>query len=173
MDQTEISADMSSRREIKLERVSPSSKLTEDQINEYRIAFELFDRDLDGIITTKELGTVMRNLGQNPSEQDLLDMIKEVDLDGNGAIDFKEFLDLMASKSKNYDPEEEMIEAFKVFDRDGNGYITKIDFKNTMKNLGEDMTQEELDEMIKDNDEDGDGQLNYEEFKKMMINCAK
>lgn len=41
-----------------------------------------------GEITTKELGTVMRSLGQNPSESELQDMINEVDADNNGTIDF-------------------------------------------------------------------------------------
>jgi hypothetical protein len=46
------------------------------------------DKDGDGQITTKELGTVMRSLGQNPSESELQDMINEVDADNNGTIDF-------------------------------------------------------------------------------------
>ena len=49
---------------------------------EFREAFGLFDRDDNGVITTQELGTVMRNLGQNPTEQELKNMIKEVDIDG-------------------------------------------------------------------------------------------
>ena len=57
-------------------------------------------QDGDGTITTKELGTVMRSLGQNPTEAELQDMINEVDADGNGTIDFPEFLSLMARKMK-------------------------------------------------------------------------
>ena len=49
---------------------------------EFREAFGLFDRDDNGVITTHELGTVMRNLGQNPTEQELKHMINEVDIDG-------------------------------------------------------------------------------------------
>ncbi|KZV53362.1 calmodulin, partial [Dorcoceras hygrometricum] len=65
-----------------------------------------------GCITTKELGTVMRSLGQNPTEAELQDMINEVDADGNGTIDFPEFLNLMARKMKDTDSEEELKEAF-------------------------------------------------------------
>ena len=52
------------------------------QILEFKEAFSLFDKDGDGTITTKELGTVMRSLGQNPTEAELQDMINEVDADG-------------------------------------------------------------------------------------------
>ena len=72
--------------------------LTEETINQFRFFFNLFDKDSSGTITTKELGTVMRNLGQNPSEEELKQLIREVDLNGDGTIDFKEFLCLMIKK---------------------------------------------------------------------------
>ena len=57
-------------------------------------------------------------------------MINEVDADGNGTIDFPEFLSLMARKMKDTDTEEELIEAFKVFDRDGNGFISAAELRH-------------------------------------------
>ena len=128
-----------------------------------------FDKDGDGTITTKELGTVMRSLGQNPTEAELQDMINEVDADGNGTIDFPEFLNLMARKMKDTDSEEELKEAFKVFDKDGNGFISAAELRHVMTNLGEKLTDEEVDEMIREADVDGDGQVNYDEFVKMMM----
>ena len=53
---------------------------------EFKEAFSLFDKDGDGTITTKELGTVMRSLGQNPTEAELQDMINEVDADGEVSL---------------------------------------------------------------------------------------
>merc|ERR1712167_440585 len=88
--------------------------------------------DGDGTITTKELGTVMRSLGQNPTEAELQDMINEVDADGNGTIDFPDFLSLMARKMKDVDTEEELVEAFKVFDKDGNGFISAAELRHVM-----------------------------------------
>merc|ERR1712122_474547 len=95
-----------------------ADQLTEEQIAEFKEAFSLFDKDGDGTITTKELGTVMRSLGQTPTEAELHDMINEVDNDGSGTIDFAEFLSLMSKKMKDADSEEELMEAFKVFDKD-------------------------------------------------------
>lgn len=64
-------------------------RLVPSLIAEFKEAFSLFDKDGDGTITTKELGTVMRSLGQNPTEAELQDMINEVDADGEprGGVD--------------------------------------------------------------------------------------
>lgn len=50
--------------------------------SEFKEAFSLFDKNGDGTISSKELGIVMRSLGQNPTEAELTDMINEVDADG-------------------------------------------------------------------------------------------
>ena len=93
--------------------------------------------DGDGTITSFELGTVMRSLGQNPTEAELQDMINEVDADGDNQIDFPEFLTMMARKMRDTDTEEEIKEAFKVFDKDGNGYISAAELRHVMTSLGE------------------------------------
>ncbi|PIA45097.1 hypothetical protein AQUCO_01700557v1 [Aquilegia coerulea] len=143
--------------------------LTEEQIIEFEEAFHLFDKDGDGCITIDELATVIRSLDQNPTEEELLDMINEVDVDGNGTIEFEEFLNLMAKKMKETDADEELKEAFKVFDKDQNGYISATELRHVMINLGEKLTDEEVEQMIKEADLDGDGQVNYEEFVRMMM----
>src|ERR1700732_4116283 len=79
---------------------------------------------------------VMRSLGQNPTEAELQDMINEVDADGNGEIDFPEFLTMMARKMKDTDSEEEIKEAFKVFDKNGDGKISAAELRHVMTNLG-------------------------------------
>uniref|UniRef100_A0A674IHD9 EF-hand domain-containing protein n=1 Tax=Terrapene triunguis TaxID=2587831 RepID=A0A674IHD9_9SAUR len=145
-----------------------ADQLTEGQIAEFKEAFSLFDKDGDGSITTSELGTVMRSLGQNPTEAELQDMIGELDDDGSGTVDFPEFLSMMARKMRDTDSEEEIREAFRVFDRDKNGYISAAELRHVMTNLGEKLTDEEVDEMIKEADSNSDGQVNYEEFVRMM-----
>ncbi|CAH0044218.1 unnamed protein product [Clonostachys solani] len=163
-----------------------ADSLTEEQVSEFKEAFSLFDKDGDGEITTKELGTVMRSLGQNPSESELQDMINEVDADNNGTIDFPEFLTMMARKMKDTDSEEEIREAFKVcgydrddavlkadmrqvFDRDNNGFISAAELRHVMTSIGEKLTDDEVDEMIREADQDGDGRIDYNEFVQLMM----
>ena len=61
-------------------------ELTDEQIQEFREAFNLFDLDGGGSIDESELGTVMRSLGQNPPPEELQEMIAAVDTDGGGEI---------------------------------------------------------------------------------------
>ncbi|TVY54852.1 Calmodulin [Lachnellula cervina] len=157
-----------------------ADSLTEEQVSEFKEAFSLFVRSTPplacfsptervGQITTKELGTVMRSLGQNPSESELQDMINEVDADNNGTIDFPEFLTMMARKMKDTDSEEEIREAFKVFDRDNNGFISAAELRHVMTSIGEKLTDDEVDEMIREADQDGDGRIDYNEFVQLMM----
>ncbi|CAB1331101.1 unnamed protein product [Coregonus sp. 'balchen'] len=124
-------------------------------VTEFKEAFSLFDKDGDGTITTKELGTFKKIK--------LLSSPLPPPPPGNGTIDFPEFLTMMARKMKDTDSEEEIREAFRVFDKDGNGYISAAELRHVMTNLGEKLTDEEVDEMIREADIDGDGQVNYEE----------
>ena len=154
--------------------------------------------DGNGEITIRELDTVMRSLGQFPTEPELRAMIAEVDADGNGAIDFPEFLAMMARKMRESDSEEEIKEAFKTFDRDGNGLISALELKFVMAThggwfcsfglahararvgcslmlawfVGEQLTDNEVEEMIREADIDGDGQINYEEFVRVSRTIA-
>merc|ERR1719449_3155 len=138
--------------------------LTQDQVEEFREAFALFDKDGDGTITADELGVVMRSLGRKPTMEELKAMIAEVDDDGSGEIEFPEFLSLMASKLQDTDSVEEMREAFLVFDRDKSGSVTASELKHVMNNLGEQVTDEEVQEMIVEADADGDGELSFDDF---------
>ncbi|XP_068081958.1 calmodulin isoform X2 [Anabrus simplex] len=138
--------------------------LTEEQVAEFKEAFMLFDKDEDGTITMAELGVVMRSLGQRPTETELRDMVNEVDVDGNGTIEFNEFLQMMSKKMKGADGEDELREAFRVFDKNNDGLISSTELRHVMTNLGEKLSDEEVDDMIREADLDGDGMVNYEEF---------
>ena len=74
-----------------------SFKLSKDQIKKFKEYFALFDKDGDGIIKSKEVGTVIRAIGFNPLEQEVQDAVKQYD-HGNGTIDLTEFLEIMAGQ---------------------------------------------------------------------------
>ncbi|GBM41432.1 Calmodulin [Araneus ventricosus] len=146
--------------------------LTEEQVAEFKEAFLLFDKDADGMITAAELGVVMRSLGQRPSEHELKKMVTMVDKDGNGTIEFDEFLSMMSKKLQESDSETELHEAFRVFDKNGDGFISPGELRQVMTNLGEKLSDEEVEDMIKEADLDGDGLVNYKEFV-LILTSAK
>ena len=110
--------------------------MTEEKIVEFKEAFSLFDKDRDGTITKKELGMVMRFLGQNPTEAELQDMVNKVDADGNGTIGFPKFLIMMAMKKKEADNLERVREAYKMFAHNGDDFIsdTELHLVRTWQN---------------------------------------
>jgi len=129
-----------------------------------------FLRDGDGTITTEELGTVMRSLGQPTKESDLKSMIKEVDADGSGTLDFAEFLTMMVRKVRGVDVQDEINAAFKSFDQDGSGTISSVELETILQNIDNSMfSKEDIQSMMHEADKDGDGQIDYKEFANMLI----
>ncbi|XP_071079016.1 uncharacterized protein [Haliotis cracherodii] len=158
----------SSNKQVILSLTRERSVWVATAIHHYSRAFRLFDKDGDGTIDAKELGTVMRSLGQNPNDEELQEILEEVDADGNGYIDFEEFLGMMAKKMQSRDSEEEIKEAFKVFDKESKGYLTSDELRHIMTTMGEKLTHEDVDDMIREADLDGDGKIDYLEFSKML-----
>ena len=70
----------------------------------------MFDQDGDGTITTEEMGTVMRSLGQNPTEHEIKEIVQELDTTNSGTLEFPEFLTMMTRKMSNTDVNNEMIQ---------------------------------------------------------------
>merc|ERR1719169_338267 len=100
-------------------------EFTDDQKKEFRKNFNLFDKKRTGSIPIADMGTVLRSLGQNPTEAELAALMEEVDKDKSGTIEFDEFCDLMSRTNKSHDQiEDEIKQAFLTFDADNSGYIT-------------------------------------------------
>jgi calmodulin len=144
-------------------------EISSQKKNEYLEAFKIFDRNNDGQITQDELKLLLNNIGQKPSDSEIQDMINEIDIDGDGKINFDNFITLMEKKLRDHDDEEELIETFKVFDKDGIGFITYNNLKDVIKSLGLNYTDDEIMEMIKECDLDKDMMINYDEFTKMVL----
>jgi len=116
----------------------------------------------------------MKSLGHEASTKVIEEIIKGVDKDGSGEIDFGEFVALMVDQEKEKQSttssrkEEELRKAFNKFDSDHSGYITHDELKLAMKIMGEDLSEEEIKQMMEEADTDGDGRVDFAEFCKMM-----
>ncbi|TRY93982.1 hypothetical protein DNTS_021133 [Danionella cerebrum] len=104
-------------------KVGAKPELTEEQKQEIKEAFDLFDTDSSGKIDVKELKVAMRALGFEPKKEEIKKMIADIDKDGLGVIGFNDFLSMMTQKM-------EMIDEA---DRDGDGEINEQEFLRIMK----------------------------------------
>merc|ERR1712216_755155 len=111
--------------------------LTEEQIEEIREAFNLFDADNSGAIDVRELKAAMRAPGFEVKKEELKKMITDIDADGSGSIEFPEFLEMMTGKMGEKDTKEEILKVFKLFDDDSTGKISFKNLKRVAKELGE------------------------------------
>lgn len=147
-----------------------ADRLRQDQINEIKECFTLYDRDGDGKISCQELGTVIRSLGQNPTEAEVDEIIRNVIRNQSFALaELYQVMSRFLTDTRN--KQEEIREAFRVFDRDGTGMISAAELRHVMTNIGEKLSDQEVDEMIREIDVDRDGQVKYEEMVRLM--CGK
>merc|ERR1712170_151133 len=77
--------------------------LTEDEVEEIKEAFDLFDTDGSGSIDPKELRAAMQSLGFEAKNQTIYQMINDLDKNKSGNIDFDEFLDMMTARMSDRD----------------------------------------------------------------------
>ena len=104
--------------------------------------FNMFDQDKDELISMEEMRGIFKQMGQDPSEDELIDMLVEVDEDQNGTIEIEEFKAMIDKMME--DSDDLVIEAFKVFDADQDGKIKKGEFTKVMMQLGENLTPHEI-----------------------------
>ena len=116
-----------------------------------------------------ELGQVLQALGQTPSQNELLDMINEVDVDGNGFVEFAEFVILMTNKVKEMTKEEEITEAFNVLDKEKDNHISVKELKYFMRKVAHiKLSSEEAEAMIEFADGDEDGLVTFDDFVQVV-----
>ena len=77
------------------------------------ILFFFLFQNGDGFISAKELGVLMRTLGRNPTEDEIMNIMNEIDVDHNGKLDFSEFTIMMRDKLSGEDMEQEIKQAFR------------------------------------------------------------
>lgn len=151
-------------------------RLPADKIKYLRQSFEKMDKNGDGVLSAQELHEGLKASGINNG--DLMDILKEIDTDGSGQIEYTEFIAATFEFQRNM--QENIIwSVFRIFDEDGSGTVTK---KELLKVLGgEDVKQKLSDTMpgvdlkpVMDMlDKDGDGDIDYAEFKKLLLRAER
>ncbi|CAF1330997.1 unnamed protein product [Rotaria sp. Silwood1] len=131
-------------------------------------AFDLFDRDRSGTISLSELKQILVALNFNPTDSLVRKVMKEMDIDGNGSVEFDEFVKVMKNVYERKFTDDEMRRAFKCFDMDNSGYITASELHEVLRRLNRDVSERRINEVLREVDTDHDGKISYEEFVRII-----
>lgn len=148
--------------------MSSNSRLTKTQLMEIRQVFDIFDKDGSGTINTREMKQVFKALEIEASENEIQKMINQMDQDGNGEVDFEEFVNIMGAQFYRKYTLEEIKAVFEYFDGDGNGSIEVKELKSAFSRLGKNFTDHQIEKMIKSVDKDGNGVISFDEFAELL-----
>jgi len=141
--------------------------LTPHQATEIVNAFARFDRNGDGHIEARELKQVSRILGISVTDAQSAAMLKSVDDDGNGKVEFDEFAAMMARRMLTQENKLELDNAFKLFDPAGTGYVNAEFVRELMTSVGQPLSNSEVDEMLRLAKPDEDGNISLDVFRAM------
>eukprot|EP01104_Vermistella_antarctica_P006746 TRINITY_DN1744_c0_g1_i1.p1 TRINITY_DN1744_c0_g1~~TRINITY_DN1744_c0_g1_i1.p1 ORF type:complete len:241 (-),score=43.22 TRINITY_DN1744_c0_g1_i1:202-924(-) len=133
---------------------------TEDLINEFKGAFNVFDVDRTGSLDRNQLKTAMRQLGLKPTDEDISAMMKDAD-NGSGKVDANSFAAMMAEKLSKMDSQRDIVDAFECYDPEGTGSITGEQFKEILTSGSTKFTEREIRELIRVGDENTEGLVDY------------
>lgn len=142
--------------------------VSSDEVQEVKDAFDLFDTDSSGAVSVQELVDAMVSLGIDQKNESVFNMIKEIDTDGSGELEFAEWLEMMTARLTHKTPRSEIEKVFKLFDNDRTGEISLDNLKRVAGELGEEVSNEELQEMVMRNDVDKDGAWTLDDFYAVM-----
>ncbi|WVY91276.1 hypothetical protein V8G54_036790 [Vigna mungo] len=143
-----------------------AENLSEEEIQGLKAMFTNMDTDNSGTITYEELRAGLQRLGSKLTEAEVRQLMDAADVDGNGTIDYIEFITATMHRYR-LERDEHLYGAFQYFDKDGSGYITRDELETAMKEngMGDEAT---IREIISEVDTDNDGRINYDEFCTMM-----
>ena len=144
------------------------SRLDEDQREEFKEAFKVFDEDNGGSIDDEEFENLMKMLGYNMSDEELSAIFNAVDEEGEGEILFHDFLTLMVVLMENDTEELNLINAFETIDEKNSGLISVEHVRNILTTIGEQMTTKEIEKFIENTDLDNDGMVSINDIQRML-----
>ncbi|XP_033763477.1 calmodulin-beta-like [Pecten maximus] len=138
--------------------------ITVEELKAYRTAFKYCDVDGSGTISLLELKQAMQLQGASPTDEEMEKIIADFDDNGNGLLEFDEFVKLMESRNKTTDDLDELAFAFRTFDKDGNGVLDSRELKIALTSLGEVMTEAEVEDLIKSASTTGGRYIDFKDF---------
>lgn len=138
--------------------------LSQDQINEYKECFSLYDKQQRGKIKATDLIVVMRSLGASPTPGEVQRHLQTHKIDRHGELDFSTFLTMMHMQIKQEDPQKEILLAMLMADKEKKGYIMASELRSKLTNLGEKLTHKEVDELFREANIEANGKVKYDEF---------
>lgn len=139
---------------------------------ELKQVFDKFDSNNDGKISPEEYKGILRALGKgNLLSKEVQKIFEVADLDGDGFIDFKEFVEVQ--KKEGGLKTSELQTAFRTFDKDGDGKITAEEVHELLQKLGEKYSLQDCRKMVRAVDANGDGVIDMGEFITMMTCSLK
>ncbi|XP_069114920.1 calmodulin-like [Argopecten irradians] len=147
---------------------APPGKVDDNDDARLREAFRMFDPEDNGTVRPERLEALMQVLGLNPTKEEVNDLLKDMDIDGDGMLNFNDFSIRMKTVMADTDVEAELRTAFKVFDKDESGKISFEELKSALTSIGEKLTDDEVKEMLREADSNGDGEIDFQEFVTMM-----
>ncbi|XP_053128898.1 calmodulin-like protein 4 [Hemicordylus capensis] len=138
--------------------------LSQDQINEFKECFSLYDKKQNGKIQAGDLITVMRSLGSSPTPGEVARHLQLHKIDSNSELDFSTFLTVMHRQMQQEDPKNEILLAMLMADKQKTGFITVPELRAKLMNLGEKLSWEEVDNLLKEAKVGQNGIVKYEEL---------
>ena len=129
--------------------------------------FLFMDKNKDGVLTKEEIIESYNNVYGSIDPDVVENMIKSIDLDGNGVIDYHEFLNCTMNRDKILS-KKNLEYAFKAFDKDGDGSISIDEIMSIFKKTSNNVDKKVFEKMMKDADSNGDGAIEFEEFNNIM-----
>ena len=147
------------------------TKMSKEELAEFREIFDLVDKDKGGSISRDELGELMDTLGIRASKEEIDLMINEIDEDNNGEIDFEEFVAVMSRKVNANYTSAEVKSAFKAFEMDcSSGYVTIDSLRKALMSYGtEKLSLQQANDLLSQLEQDSQGRVNYIDYVNMMM----
>jgi len=146
-----------------------ANRLSEDKIKALRETFMQLDGNGDGLVNAAELRTGLQEAGITELPASLDEILKAVDSDGGGTINYTEFLAATLDKKK-YLNEETLWSAFCAFDTNHDGVISNEELKAVLNSgdVNGVASEDAMKEILQGVDQNDDGEIDFAEFANMM-----